>query len=173
MNLISRIKNYFNLPTIIIFVIPFIISSFILLPSFLKGQISEGDFIVGLGTLALAFATMSLVLVELEVSSVNRRINRIKDQLDRLYAPLYGIGEKNFTWDYKHREGQSIYNFMMAEIRNRYKYLASPELKKLLDDYYQRISDYKSIEEEKLKVIWKQIIKDFEALVNEYNSLTH
>ena len=128
------------------------------------------DAMVAIGTMLLAFATFYYGSVEYFESRNNRRLERIQKQLDELYSPLIGVEANTFIrWNLHKTRG--AYNIMMR-IRAKYKYLASMELRELLDEYYKRIDSGKYVEEELLGQIWKQVVNDFEAFINEYNSLT-
>ena len=125
------------------------------------------DGIVGMTTAALACATFWLALEEARQGALNRKLSRIREQLRDLYSPLYGIGEDIFTNLHKHK--MIVFEFMVKEIQKSYKYLASPNLKCLLDDYYKCLEENLP---ELLPKIWKQIEADYERLSRDYTLLT-
>ncbi len=78
------------------------------------GDMTDGELAIGLGTFALAYATIILALNETEEGKNNReqarelakkdrRRMRLKEQLEGLYSPLMSIKETDFLTYLNHR----------------------------------------------------------------------
>lgn len=151
----------------------------------LSHGIPLGEAVIGIGTLILAFATFYLAFSEMEEgirnreqeeaeAITNRRRLRVKEQLDGFYAPVYGIGRRDFIELGYHRTADHYVHKMMKELRSKYGYLASDELREDLDHYYTlnlpqlRPQEWLAI----IEPLWDRIMGDYESLVDEYNAIT-
>lgn len=158
---------------------------------------SWGDFIIGEATLSLAYATFFLGYAamgdsilnrehERELAEKDRRRLRLKEQLEGLYSPLISIGETDFLTYLNHRyearervgmfsaENEHYVHRKMAEIKSKYNFLATFEMKLSLDIYYG--IDFNVLENENLtkllSKLWIKIKEEFYCLSIEYSELT-
>ncbi len=163
-----RLEDFLERRFDLIIVVALILCGLVIFAQSKPGPIDRGDALVGFATIFLGFATMLLGFTEMNTSRISRRMSRIKDQLDRLYSPIFGIGENEFMEHWRHKDVNDYIYQLMNEIRSRYKYLASPELRELLDEYYQHPKERGKF----LRDIWNCVVKDFNDLSEEYNYLT-
>jgi len=140
------------------------------------GWMGWEGFIVGFATVLLGFATFNLGFIEIKESRRERRRLRLKEQLEDLYSPLFGLGAREFLEFSCHRQADHRVHKKMEELQSRYKYLATNELRELLDIYYQTdigpLSHDKQLWNNFIRPIWNHIVSDFENRSDEYNDLT-
>lgn len=133
-------------------------------------QITYGEYLVGIGTIALAVFTGYLGYETAESSKKERRRQRLKEQLEGLYSPLMPYIE--------HIEGRAYDNpsfiSKLDQIKGLYEFLATPKLKELLRDYFNKHRLFKNNEEwsEFIKPVIDRIIEDNDTLLQEYAKLT-
>ena len=161
------------------------------------GDMTDGDFAIGLGTFTLAYATIILALNETdegrnnreqarELAEKDRRRMRLKEQLEGLYSPLMSIKETDFlTYQYHRyteRERAGMYpaekehyvHRKMAELRSKYSFLATDQLRVSFNVYYG--IDFNDEENENrikfLIKLWDEIEGEFDLLSIKYSDLT-
>ena len=183
--------------TALVSVIGIVLIIILLSSMVLEGTINLEGFVVGVGTFLLAMATFYLAYTEMaesiknriqyrELAEKDRRRRRLKEQLEGLYSPLISIGETDFLTYLNHRytereragmipaEKEHFVHKKMAEIRSKYNFLATFEMKQSLDVYYG--IDFNDLENENrirlLSGLWIKIKKDFSCLSIEYSDLT-
>lgn len=132
-----------------------------------------GDFSVAIGTILLAGFTVYLAWIEIDEGKKERRRLRLKEQLEEFYSPLMAHIEFFDKLD-EHRVRDTAIWKLMVPMRNRYEFLASPDLREKLRTYYN--TNLSSLTETKwnelIKPIKKMIVSDFHSLIDEYNELT-
>jgi hypothetical protein len=134
-----------------------------------SGLIGWGDFAIGTATLFLAFATFFLAFIGIDESKKDRRRLRIKEKLEGLYSPLMA-NIKSFQ-DYDEKKiNTSVHNFMLG-LKNKYIYLAEPDLRKILFTYYNT-SKFDVNQRNFLNQIADTIERDYKKLIKEYDELT-
>jgi len=161
------------------------------------GDMTDGELAIGLGTFTLAYATIILALIETEegmnnreqareLAEKDRRRMRLKEQLEGLYSPLMSIKETDFLiYQYHRFEGREgagmipaeIEHYVhrkMAELRSKYNFLTTDELRVSLNVYYE--IDFNDEENENrikfLIKLWDEIEGDFDLLSIKYSDLT-
>ena len=104
------------------------------------------DMFVAIGTVILALFTWKLAITETEESKQTRQIMidearrerrrlRLKEQLEGLYSPLMSfIDLIEYRYQHGYREGLIVP--LMDSLRIKYEYLAEPDLKEILREYY-------------------------------------
>lgn len=145
-----------------------------------KFEMTLGEFLTGAATVFLALATFILVLTGMEEGKKQRRILRLKEQLEGLYSPAMAEIEK-FTTIKEHFNPMHTYTKdMMHNIKLKYQFLAEPYLKEKLKKYYSESSQIQyeinmHIDEEQLdfkkflEEIQKIIRDDYQRLSDEYS----
>ncbi|MGD0805492.1 MAG: hypothetical protein ABSA11_15640 [Candidatus Bathyarchaeia archaeon] len=158
------------------------------------GSLKIGDIIVGLGTVLLAVFTGLLAFTSSRDARRERRVMRIKEQLEGLYSPLmayikyFDNVDEHFSLSERkinavRKAGETKVWLLMHEIRSKYEFLAEPELKRKLREYYIEkdtppydmvgsIIYNKGLEwRERLVHIKTLIENDYQKLTQEYEKL--
>jgi len=143
-----------------------------------------GEAIIGIATLILACATFYLAFIDMEEGVRNRvqselearrdrRRLRLKEQLEGLYSPLIAyldlLSDKS---QHLYREGEVMP--LMLRIKTKYEFLAEPDLRELLIEYYNTNLSALSDQEwdEIITPIIECIGNDNADLSKEYSELT-
>lgn len=156
------------------------------------GDMTDGELAIGLGTFVLAYATIILTLNETNEGRINReqdkdlaekdrRRMRLKEQLEGLYSPLMSIKETDFLTYQYHRDkepekggpSEHYVHKKMAEIKSKYNFLATDQLKISLAVYYEiNFNDEQNENRIKLLIeLWDEIEAEFDSLSIQYSYL--
>lgn len=148
-----------------------------------RQTVSWEDMFVAFGTILLALATFQLAYSEVEESRKERRRLRLKEQLEGLYAPLMtdlDLFDENKSGISLMSTIEIIYN----KIKLKYEYLALPNLREQIREFYRInyiVSTKKPIKPDLIAKFNKvciietkeTIFNDYNSLLEEYNELTN
>jgi len=143
------------------------------------------DMFVAFGTVILALFTWHLALTQTDESKQTRELLidegkkerrrlRLKEQLEDLYSPLMAH-ISYFDWlQPRSNHIRGIREFMEYEIKNRYEFLATTQLRNLLITYYH--PDTRTMTDQDWSIfirnVGKTIEDDYSRIAREYYDLT-
>jgi len=163
-----------------------ILVGYLFIQDYLGEKTVNPEYIIGLATLILAFATFNLAENEIREGNKDRRRLRIKEQLEGLYSPAMAcipyflIIKEHFSiaegCEDKCHLGQESYIYqLMQKIKDKYEFLAEQSLKEQLRNYYIVKKERPLIGEMKKEdeLNWNKMLSDIQScIMDEHKKLS-